>query len=103
MIARTWRGWASEGTAEGYRRHFETDVAAHLRDVPGFRGARLLSSRAGDEVMFTTLTFFESMDSVRGFAGDEPELPVLEEEARRVLSHWDDRVTHHEVLVDLGP
>ena len=102
MIARTWRGWAPRDTADGYRRHFEREVAAHLRKVPGFRGARLLSSADGDEVMFTTLTFFESMDAVRGFAGDEPELPVLEEEARRVLLRWDDRVRHHEVAADLG-
>jgi heme-degrading monooxygenase HmoA len=102
MIARTWRGWASRATADEYRRHFESEVAAHLRNVPGFRGARLLALPDGDEVMFTTLTFFDGMDAVRGFAGERPELPVLEDEARRVLTRWDDRVSHHEVVADLG-
>jgi len=101
MIARTWRGWAAPATADDYRRHFESEVAAHLRNVPGFRGARLLALTDGDEVMFTTLTFFDDMAAVRGFAGERPELPVLEDEARRVLTHWDDRVNHHEVLADL--
>jgi hypothetical protein len=41
------------------------------------------------------------MDDVRAFAGDDPERAVVEEAARRVLSRWDDRVTHHEVAVDL--
>jgi len=102
MIARTWRGWAPQATADEYRRHFESEVATHLRQVPGFRGARLLALREGDEVMFTTLTFFDGMDAVRGFAGERPEMPVLEDEAKRVLSRWDDRVQHHEVAADLS-
>jgi heme-degrading monooxygenase HmoA len=103
MIARTWRGWASKATADDYRVHYETEVAEHLRQVPGFRGARLLRRDDGDEVLFTSITFFTAMADVRGFAGDDPERAVVEETARRALSRWDDRVTHHEVTVDLGP
>jgi len=102
MIARTWRGWSpTAAAADAYERHFAAEVAAHLREVPGFRGARLLRHPAGDEIMFTTLVFFDSMEAVRGFAGETPDRPVLEEEARRVLTHWDDHVTHHEVVADL--
>jgi heme-degrading monooxygenase HmoA len=102
MIARTWRGWASAATADDYRRHYETEVADHLRHVPGFRGARLLRAEDGVEVVFTSIVFFASMDDVRGFAGDDPGQAVVEEAARRALNRWDDRVTHHEVAVDLG-
>ena len=42
MIARTWRGWASAATADDYQHHYETEVAEHLQQVPGFCGARLL-------------------------------------------------------------
>src|SRR4051794_36294860 len=101
MIARTWRGWASRATADDYRRHFESEGATPLRPGPRVWGARLRALPAGDGVMFTTLTFFDGMDAVRGFAGERPELPVLEDEARRVLSRWDDRVSHHEVVADL--
>lgn len=51
--------------------------------------------------MFTSVTFFASMKDVRAFAGEDPERAVVEEAARRVLSRWDERVTHHEVAVDL--
>jgi heme-degrading monooxygenase HmoA len=101
LIARTWRGWAPAATADDYQRHYETDVAEHLGQVPGFRGARLLRSADGDEVMFTSITFFASMADVRGFAGDDPGLAVVEETARRALRRWDERVTHHDVVVDL--
>lgn len=70
--------------------------------MPGFRGARLLQGTDGGEVVFTALTFFESMESVRGFAGDDPERAVLEADARRALSRWDERVTHHEVVAEVG-
>jgi hypothetical protein len=51
--------------------------------------------------MFTSLTFFANLDAVRGFAGDEYDKAVVEADARRALSRWDDRVTHQEVAVDL--
>jgi heme-degrading monooxygenase HmoA len=72
-----------------------------LRQVPGFRGARLLRQDDGEEVMFTSLTFFGSMDDVRAFAGDEPDLAVVEDTAQRALTRWDSHVTHHEVVIDL--
>jgi heme-degrading monooxygenase HmoA len=101
MIARTWRGWAPAATADDYQRHYETDVAEHLREVPGFQGARLLRRPNGDEVEFTSITFFTDLDAVRGFAGEGYEEAVLEENARRALSRWDDRVSHAEVAVAL--
>ncbi|WP_433044204.1 antibiotic biosynthesis monooxygenase family protein [Dactylosporangium sp. CS-033363] len=103
MIARVWRGWAAdEGAADAYQRHYETEVGEHLQQVPGFRGARLLRGRDGGEILFTSITYFDGMDAVRGFAGDDPGLAVVEEDARRVLSRWDERVAHHEVAVAIG-
>jgi heme-degrading monooxygenase HmoA len=101
MIARIWRGWAPQATAADYQRHYETEVGEHLRAISGFRGARLLRRDDGQEVMFTSVTYFASMDAVRAFAGDDYEQAIVEDAARRVLSRWDDRVTHHDVVIDL--
>ncbi len=101
MIARTWRGWTPASTAGEYLHHYDTRVAEHLRRTPGFRGARLLRRPDGDEVMFTSIAFFTSMDDIVAFAGDDLDRAVIEEAARRVLSRWDERVTHHEVATDL--
>jgi heme-degrading monooxygenase HmoA len=102
MIARVWRGWASAATADDYQRHYETAVAEHLRQLPGFRGARLLRIDEGDEVLFTSTVLFVGMADVHAFAGEDPGQSVVEEAARRVLNRWDERVAHHEVAVDLG-
>ena len=101
MIARIWRGWAPLATADDYRRHYETEVGEHLRAVSGFRGARLLRQEDGQEVMFTSITFFTSLDAIRCFTGDDYEQAVVEDAARRALSRWDERVSHHEVVAEL--
>jgi hypothetical protein len=101
LIARIWHGWAPRATAGDYQRHYESEVSGHLRGIDGFRGARLLRQDAGDEVMFTSIAFFTGVDAVRGFAGEDYEQAVVEEAARRALSRWDDRVSHHEVAVDV--
>jgi heme-degrading monooxygenase HmoA len=101
MIARIWRGWAPQATAADYQRHYVAEVRDHLEAVGGFRGARLLRRDDGEEVMFTSITYFASIDAVRAFAGADYEQAVVEDAARQALSRWDDRVTHHDVTVDL--
>jgi heme-degrading monooxygenase HmoA len=101
MIARIWRGWAPRAAADGYQRHYESEVSEHLRAVGGFRGVRLLRRDEGEEVMFTSVTWFTTLDAVRGFAGDDYGQAVVGEAARAALSRWDERVSHHEVVVDL--
>jgi heme-degrading monooxygenase HmoA len=101
MIARIWRGWAPQARADDYQRHYESEVSEHLRTVSGFRGAQLLRREAGGEVMFTSVTWFTSLDAVREFAGPDYERAVVEEAARAVLSGWDERVSHHEVALQV--
>jgi hypothetical protein len=99
MIARIWRGWAPRARAGDYQRHYESEVSEHLRAVSGFRGAQLLCRDEGEEVLFTSITWFTGLDAVRNFAGDDYEQAVVEETARAALSWWDERVVHHEVAV----
>jgi len=51
--------------------------------------------------MFTSIALFADLDAVRAFAGDDYEQAVVEADARRALSRWDERVSHHEVAIDL--
>ena len=101
MIARVWRGWASTATADDYQHHYESEVAEHLQQVTGFRGARLLRHDDDQEVMFPTTTFYPGRAAVRAFAGEAPARAGGQAGARRALTRWDERVTHHEVAVDL--
>jgi len=51
--------------------------------------------------MLISITYFVSMDAVRAFAGEDYEQAVVQDAARRALRRWDDRVTHHDVVIDL--
>ena len=77
MIARVWRGWARPELADQYEVHYRSEVLEHLQGVAGFVGARLLRRQAGDEVEFVSLTFFDDLDAVRGFAGSAYETAVV--------------------------
>lgn len=97
MIARVWRGWAKPEQASGYEQHFATSVQAELRAVPGFVAAQLLRRRVGEEVELTAITTWESMAAIHGFAGEDVARAVVAPEAQRLLSRYEDRVTHFEV------
>ena len=95
MIARLWRGRArTPDDADAYQRHVTTRVLPELEAIDGHRGAQVL--RRQEE--FLVITFWESMDAIRRFAGEDPERAVVEPEARAVLAEFDDVVRHYEVL-----
>lgn len=101
MIARVWHGWSSVGNADAYQRHFETTVLPNLRQVAGFRAAQLWRRHEAGEIEFAAVTTWDSVDAIRAFAGADYERAVVEPEARRVLTRFDERVSHYQVVV--GP
>ena len=104
MITRVWRGWASStADADRYQRHYRDDVLPELSAIPGFRGARLLRHTGADGLTeFVSLTNFDDMDAIRAFAGADPDVAVVAEEARAALLRYDDHVTHYETAATTG-
>ena len=100
MIARVWRGWTSPQNADAYEEFLRTKMFPSIHRVPGYVGADLLRRDAGDEIAFVTITRFESLESVRAFAGEDYEQAVVEPEARALLSRFDQRSEHYEVVID---
>jgi heme-degrading monooxygenase HmoA len=99
MIARTWRGFATHKTADAYVHHLRQDVCPVLENIPGYQGIQILRRDGGDdEVEFIVLTTWTSMDAIRGFAGEQAESAVVAPAARGLLTRWDERVHHYEVL-----
>jgi hypothetical protein len=62
----------------------------------------LLRRDDGQEIAFVTITRFESLDAVRAFAGQDYERAVVEPEARALLSRFDQRSDHYEIVIDRG-
>jgi heme-degrading monooxygenase HmoA len=100
VITRMWRGWTRSDQADRYELHYRSEVVPDLRQVRGFRGARLLRRTVGEETEFVSLTFFEDLDAIRSFAGADYETAVVVEEARKVLIRFDERVCHYQTAVE---
>jgi heme-degrading monooxygenase HmoA len=96
-----WRGWSDSNDASLYERHYQADVLPVLRQIAGFRGAHLLRRAIDDETEFVSLTFFDDLDAVRAFAGEDYEAAVLANAARRLLVRFDTRVLHFDVAVQI--
>jgi hypothetical protein len=94
VITRLWRGWTTPENADAYEQFLLTRLFPSMRANAGFRGADVLRRRDGQEIAFVTLTRFESIDAIRGFAGDDYEVAVLEPEAIALLSRYENRASH---------
>jgi antibiotic biosynthesis monooxygenase (ABM) superfamily enzyme len=100
VIARLWHGWTAPQNADAYESFLRTKMFPSIHRVPGYLGADLLRRQDGDEVAFVTITRFESLDAVRAFAGESYQQAVVEPEARALLSRFDERSEHYEVVID---
>ena len=100
MIARTWRGWTAAADTEAYVAYVrETGLAAYLA-TPGNLGAWILHRPEGERTEFITLSFWESRDAIRAFAGDDIERAVFYPDDDRFLVEREETVTHYEVPSD---
>lgn len=97
MIVRIWKGEALPAKADDYHRFVTEHVFSALTKLAGHRGAYLLRRETGAHVEFLAVTLWESIESIRAFAGDRIESAVVEPEARAVLTSFDDFVRHYEV------
>ncbi|HEX6713047.1 MAG TPA: hypothetical protein VF066_06665 [Thermoleophilaceae bacterium] len=52
----------------------------------------------GDRAGFVALTFWDDMEAIKRFAGDEPERAVYYPEDERFLVEREDTVSHFEVI-----
>ena len=98
MVVRSWRGYAAASESQAYPKHLLQSVRPKLEELAGFQGLFLLQRQSAEEIEFCVLTLWDSMEAVRAFAGDQPELAVVEPEARAALVRFDDSVSHYEVL-----
>jgi heme-degrading monooxygenase HmoA len=100
MIARIWTARASAANAPRYAAHLDAVLLPELHRLPGYRGAKLLERSQDGEVEIIVVTWWQSLDDVRAFAGHDLEHAVVSDEARALLASFDDRVRHFHVVVD---
>ena len=97
VIARIWRGVVRTEDAPEYIEYVRETGIAHYRSTPGNLGAWILHRPIADKTEIVTFSLWESMDAVRGFAGDDPSQAVYYPEDDRFLIERSATVDHYDV------
>jgi hypothetical protein len=101
QIVRVWKGYGRAAGVDRYcREHFPKSVLPQLRSINGFVGATVLTRAGRDETEVVVATTWDSIDSVKAFAGVDYEQAVVEPIVRELLIRFDGRVTHFTVALD---
>ena len=70
-----------------------------LKTIAGYRGGYILRNDGAEESEFLVINFFDSLDTVRKFAGANYNAPVFEPEAKALLSRFEPLASHYDVRV----
>jgi heme-degrading monooxygenase HmoA len=97
MIARIWRGVVRAEDADRYVEYVNETGMAHYLETPGNLGAHILRNDLGDRTEILALTFWESWEAIRAFAGDDPTIARYYPEDDAFLLEKPERVEHYDV------
>ncbi len=99
MICRIWHGYTTPANADTYENLLKEEIFIGItnREIKGYKGIQLLRRDLGKETEFITIMWFETLDAVKEFAGEDYEQCVVPPSARKVLSRFDQRSQHFEV------
>jgi len=97
MIARTWRGAVAKSDGDAYAAYMADTGLAGYVGTPGNRGAWMLRRDVGANTEFVMFTLWDSIEAIKAFAGEDPEVAVFYPEDDRFLVDRDEFVTHYEV------
>jgi heme-degrading monooxygenase HmoA len=98
MISRHWKGTTKPGFADRYIEHLKTRTVPELTAIPGFVSFSILRREVADGTEFLVVTVWRSLDSIRTFAGADSDVAVVPPAAQAMMTKFDRRVVHYEVV-----
>lgn len=98
MITRTWHGRVRAADADEYLEYLHRTGLADYRATPGNLGVLVHRTFVEDVAHYTLITFWDSFDAIRAFAGDAYERARYYPEDDRFLLAKEERVLHAEVV-----
>ena len=97
-IKRVWHGWTTPQNARIYENVLRDQVFPNIeaKKIPGYRSIELWRRDLDDEVEFSTVMTFGSLQNVIDFQGENYEQAYVPDAARKVLKRWDATSRHYE-------
>jgi heme-degrading monooxygenase HmoA len=100
MIARIWKARATPQRVREYADYLKSTVVPELTAIHGYQGVTLLQRDQNGAVEVTVITWWESLEVIRAFAGEAIETAVVHDSAARMLIDFDRSIEHHQVAFD---
>jgi len=100
MIARVWRGRTPADKADAYEAFLERTGLSDYRATPGNRGVVALRRIEGESAEFVLISFWDSFEAIKGFAGADVEKAHYYPEDDSFLLEKEKKVAHYRVFSD---
>lgn len=102
-IIRTWRGWTTLENAPIYEDMLINEVFSTVKKngVKGLEKVSISTQTHKDEVEFFLILKFDSLASVKIFAGENYKKAYIPENAKRVLLRYEETAQHYEFKKEL--
>jgi heme-degrading monooxygenase HmoA len=96
--ARTWHGVVPVAKADDYFGYFNKIALPDYQGTPGNKGVTFLRRVEGDTAHFLLITLWESLDSIKQFAGHDVETARYYPEDTDFLLEFEPNAFHYQVL-----
>jgi heme-degrading monooxygenase HmoA len=96
MITRIWHGRTPVAKSDEYLHLMRTIAIPDYRATPGNKGAYALRRIEGDVAHFLMVTFWESEDAIRAFAGDAIAVAKYYDFDKNFVLEMEPASTHYE-------
>ena len=98
MIVRMWHGRVPTSIAEAYREFLNERAIPDYQSIKGNISVHILERHEGDITHFITMTFWDNLEVIRRFAGEQVETAKYYPEDKDFLLEFEPTVTHYEVV-----
>ena len=89
-----WRGWTRAEDTVSYTDYILGTGIVEYQATPGNRGAYIVSRPDGGRTEFLTISLWDSLESIAGFAGDDIDQAVFYPEDDEYLVDRETTVSH---------
>jgi heme-degrading monooxygenase HmoA len=97
MITRIWHGATPAAKADVYLNLMRTVAIPDYRSTPGNQGAYALRRIEGDRAHFLMVTFWDSEEAIRAFAGSDINRAKYYDFDKEFLIEMEPLSTHYEM------
>lgn len=100
MIARIWHGRTKAEHYEEYTAFTNATAIPDYSGTEGFIKLSFLRRLDGDVAHYTLITYWENMEVIKNFAGEDYEKAKYYPEDKDYLLEFEEKVIHYEVFAD---